>query len=137
MVSRRPFRTAQELFLAAEEAWRGVEEKDLLEAFSGHPKIGDRGILKKKFSGPHEWAEGEQSGVASSADGILNELAEGNITYESKFGFIFIICATGKSAAEMLGLLRQRLKNPRPLELRVAAAEQAKITKLRLEKLLL
>ncbi|MCE9532844.1 MAG: 2-oxo-4-hydroxy-4-carboxy-5-ureidoimidazoline decarboxylase [Planctomycetes bacterium] len=134
MLRRRPFASNDALFLAAGECETQMEKTDWLEAFAGHPRIGDVDGLRKKFATTADWSSGEQAGVAGAADAILHELAEGNRLYEERFGHIFIVCATGKSAAEMLHLLRERLPNDPETELRVAAAEQAKITRLRLEK---
>ena len=92
--------------------------------------------MVKKFAATAGWASGEQAGAAAASKETLEKLAAGNSAYQEKFGFIFIVCATGKSAAELLAILRARLPNAREAELKTAAAEQAKITKLRLEKLL-
>lgn len=136
MAQRRPFGSEAELFAAAEEIWQNLSPEDWREAFSHHPKIGDLASLRMKFAGTRQWSEGEQAGVTGAAEEILHALAEGNDAYEKKFGFIFIVCATGKSAQEMLTLLQQRLPNEPEIELKIAAAEQAKITRIRLEKLL-
>ena len=136
MIEKRPFKSNAELFETAAALWAGLKEEDWLEAFAGHPKIGDVKSLAKKFSSIRQWASGEQSGVDVATDEVLQRLAGGNSNYEKKFGFIFIVCATGKSAAEMLDLLNQRLPNDRGKELRIAAGEQEKITKIRLEKLI-
>ncbi len=124
------------LYFLATKCWDACLEPDYLEAFSHHPKIGDIDSLKKKFASTATWASGEQAGVNAADQATLEQLAEGNNLYEEKFGFIFIVCATGKSAAEMLDLLKQRLPNNREDELKIAAAEQHKITLIRLEKLL-
>jgi 2-oxo-4-hydroxy-4-carboxy-5-ureidoimidazoline decarboxylase len=123
------------LFRAAEQAWWDLSRQDWLEAFAAHPKIGDLDALRAKFATTAAWAAGEQSGVAGAPEEVLCELAASNRLYEETFGYIFIVCATGKTAAEMLELLRQRLGNQPDAELAVAAAEQWKITRLRLEKL--
>ncbi len=135
MLSKRPFQSADALFEAAEAIWWELSEDDWLEAFTHHPKIGDISSLREKFGNTKAWAEQEQGSVRQADDTVLQALAEGNRAYEEKFGFIFIVCATGKSAEEMLGLLQHRLPNSRESELRIAAAEQLKITCLRLEKL--
>jgi 2-oxo-4-hydroxy-4-carboxy-5-ureidoimidazoline decarboxylase len=136
MWARRPFGNRQALCAAAREVWGALTEKDWLEAFSHHPKIGDTEALQKKFAGTRQWAAGEQAGSARAAPETLEALARGNQDYERRFGFIFIICATGKSADEMLALLETRLKNSPYDELSIAAQEQAKITRVRLKKLL-
>ncbi|MFI5362673.1 MAG: 2-oxo-4-hydroxy-4-carboxy-5-ureidoimidazoline decarboxylase [Elusimicrobiota bacterium] len=133
---RRPFADKAAVLAAADAAWGWAVEKDWLEAFSHHPRIGGKDALRAKFAATKAWAEGEQSAVAAAGEETLDALEKGNAYYESRFGFIFIVCATGKSAVEMLSLLRARLPNERAHELRIAAAEQAKITKIRLEKLL-
>lgn len=120
----------------AEELWWQCSEDDWREAFTHHPKIGDIESLKKKFALTANWAAGEQSGTSSASQQTLEALAKGNDDYEKKFGYIFIVCATGKSADEMLSLLQSRLPNEPKKEIEIAADEQLKITKLRLEKLL-
>jgi allantoicase len=124
MMAARPMANA---FETAEEIWSALGEKEWLEAFAAHPRIGER-----KASG---WASQEQSGTASAANETLSALADANREYEEKFGFIYIVCATGKSAEEMLTIARERLANEREQELRNAADEQLKITKLRMMKL--
>ncbi len=136
MTGRRPFQNTEELFRAADEIWKSLAPKDWKEAFAHHPKIGDARALRDKFSATAAWAKGEQSGVTEASEEILRELAEGNKQYEEKFGYIFIVCATGTSAGELLSVLQQRLNNDPTSELIVAAEEQRKITRLRLEKLL-
>lgn len=131
-MERRPFGSDARLLRAARIEWFGLTEADWLEAFSHHPKIGDRASLAARFPATHDLSAREQSGVGSASARVLDELAEANEAYFNKFGFIFIVCATGKTAAEMLALLRARLANNRATELRTAAEEQAKITALRL-----
>ena len=126
----------EELLEKAEEIWYECSEDDWKEAFAHHPKIGDVESLTKKFASTAQWASGEQSGVNTATEESITALAEGNHLYEEKFGYIFIVCATGKSAEEMLTLLRDRLKNNPEKEIKIAAAEQNKITKLRLQKLI-
>ena len=136
VAAQRPFANAAAVLSAADEAWWKLDRADWLEAFTHHPKIGDIDSLRAKFATTKEWAAGEQSGVNAADEDVLRGLADGNRDYEKRFGHIFIVCATGKSAQEMLTLLRERLKNDADKELRIAAGEQAKITKIRLEKLL-
>jgi 2-oxo-4-hydroxy-4-carboxy-5-ureidoimidazoline decarboxylase len=107
-----------------------------LEAFKIHPRIGDIESLRKKFASTASWASDEQSGASEAAEDVLHELSEGNDHYEKKFGYIFIVCATGKSATEMLTLLKNRLHNNPEAEFAIACEEQKKITNLRLDKLL-
>ena len=136
MASRFPFSDSKMLYEKAEEVWKNCSEKDWLEAFEHHPKIGDLKSLEKKFASTKEWAGGEQAGVNTASRKIIEQLAEKNADYERKFGYIFIVCATGKSAVEMLQILNSRLPNKPEDEIKIAAAEQAKITKIRLQKLL-
>ncbi|MFC3678549.1 2-oxo-4-hydroxy-4-carboxy-5-ureidoimidazoline decarboxylase [Bacterioplanoides pacificum] len=136
MVAARPFSSKEQCLQAAEQVWAKLDEADYLQAFEGHPKIGDVSSLKAKYAHTKELASGEQSSVNEACDEVIERLAQGNHEYHKKNGFIFIVCATGKSAAEMLELLEQRLPNSREQELVNAAAEQAKITAIRLNKLL-
>jgi OHCU decarboxylase len=132
MMARRPFGRDAKLLSVARIEWFGLTEADWLEAFAQHPRIGDRDSLAAKFPATHDLSSKEQAGVDAARTDVLDELAEANERYLERFGFIFIVCATGKSAKEMLELLRDRLKNDRAAEIRVAAEEQAKITTLRL-----
>jgi OHCU decarboxylase len=136
MEAQRPFGDARELLAAADEIWRSLGENDWLEAFAAHPKIGGRRAAREQDAQAESWSEQEQSGARLAARATLDELAEANRAYEEKFGHIFIVCATGKSAGEMLEILRARLPNDARTELFNAAEEQRKITRLRLEKLL-
>jgi 2-oxo-4-hydroxy-4-carboxy-5-ureidoimidazoline decarboxylase len=115
--------------------WWALEPSDWLEAFHSHPKIGEKKAAAEVSSQSKQWSGQEQAGVRAANQETLDSLAQLNQDYEQKFGFIFIVCATGKSAAEMLELLRERLSNEPDAELRIAAAEQAKITEIRLKKL--
>lgn len=136
MAAGRPYADPASLLLAADRAWAGTRAGDWLEAFRHHPRIGDRKALEARFAGTRSWSAGEQGGVATADASVLDALAEGNQAYEARFGHVFLVCASGKAAGEMLDLLRRRLHNAPEAELQVAAAEQAKITRLRLEKLL-
>jgi 2-oxo-4-hydroxy-4-carboxy-5-ureidoimidazoline decarboxylase len=136
MVKCRPFKDQDAVFKSCEATWTALLPRDWLEAFLAHPRIGGRDALREKFSATKDWAQGEQAGAAKADEAVLSALETGNAEYEDKFGFIFIVCATGKSAAEMLALLKARLPNDQATEMKNAAAEQAKITKIRLEKLL-
>lgn len=136
MVAGRPYANTEALRAAADRAASSLSREDWLEAFRHHPKIGDRDALRARFATTEAWAASEQGGVSAATDATLDALAEGNRAYEARFGHIFIVCATGKSADEMLSLLRARIGNAPDAELRIAAAEQAKITRIRLEKLL-
>ncbi|MDM7861343.1 2-oxo-4-hydroxy-4-carboxy-5-ureidoimidazoline decarboxylase [Alteromonas sp. ASW11-36] len=136
MVAKRPFDSAQQLFNAADAVWCELGETDYLAAFEGHPQIGDVSTLREKYAATADKAGHEQSGMQVATDEMLQEMMRLNKAYLDKFGFIFIVCATGKSANEMLGLIRARVCNDRATELAIAAGEQAKITRIRLEKLL-
>ncbi len=135
MTVSRPFHSPDDLFLRAESIWNNLEETDWKEAFAHHPKIGGMDLLRRKFLAVRTWAEDEQAGTGIASEAALRALAVENVKYERKFGYIFIVCATGKSADEMLLLLRERLRNHPDEELRISAGEQSKITRLRLEKL--
>jgi len=127
MTARRPFRSTEQLMQVADEVWWSLEPADWLEALSHHPRIGERAA---------GWARDEQSGARGASDETAKALAKFNHEYERTFGHVFVIFATGKTADEMLAALQHRLTNDAATELRNGAAEQAKITKLRLEKLL-
>jgi len=131
-----PFATADKLYAAADAIWDSLTETDWREAFAHHPKIGDMDALREKFASTAAWAAGEQGAVQQASEATLQGLKAGNEAYERHFGYIFIVCATGKSAGEMLALLQARLLHSPAQEIHVAMAEQAKITRLRLEKLL-
>ncbi len=135
MAARRPYNTVESVMKMADDLWARMDRTDVLEAFRHHPKIGDVASLRTRFASTSQWASGEQSGVQSAGEDVLQRLANGNAEYEEKFGYIFIVCATGKTAPEMLELLEQRLGNRPADELRIAAGEQAKITQIRLGKL--
>lgn len=136
LTSARPFASLNELIAEAERAWWSLDSDDWLEAFHSHPKIGDRKAAAPTAVEAQQWSEDEQSGIRDSTQQTFDALAQLNQTYEEKFGYIFIVCASGKSSEEMLAMLRDRLKNNAAEELRIAADEQAKIAELRLRKLL-
>lgn len=136
MLARRPFGDDATLHAAAQQVWAACGDDDVREALSHHPEIGaDLDALRDRFRSTATWSAGEQAGVAEADEATLVALRDGNVRYREKFGHIFVVCATGKSAAEMLALLQARIDNDAATELRIAAAEQAKITALRLEKL--
>jgi OHCU decarboxylase len=126
MEKSRPFASEIALYTTAERRFAGLDRDDWLAAFATHPRIGERAT---------GWSQQEQAQAASAASSVLTELALANRRYEERFGHIFIVCATGKTVEEMLALLTSRLDNDPPTELAIAAAEQSKITRLRLEKL--
>jgi len=136
MLARRPFGTSDALLGAADELWWSLAADDWLEAFAHHPRIGERDAAAARSARAASWSADEQRGAGAAADDVRAALAEGNREYERRFGHIYLVCATGKSADELLALLRARLSNDPATELRVAAGEQAKITRLRLEKML-
>jgi OHCU decarboxylase len=129
ILEARPFASLERLEAAATECWWRLRPSDWLEAFSKHPKIGEKNEVSA-------WSAQEQRGMNSAPAQVTERLAEMNRLYFEKFGWIFIVCATGKSAEEMLSLLESRLSNGPEEELGIAAAEQSKITLLRLKKLL-
>src|SRR6185369_7999772 len=137
MSNDRPYSTLEALITHADRVWWSLSAKDWLEAFRSHPKIGEKKPGDKVSARSQQWSGQEQAGVSSAPQDTVNSLAELNRAYEEKFGFIFIICATGKTSEEMLSALKERLANDSDTELRLAAAEQAKITALRLKKLLI
>ncbi len=149
MAAARPFAHMDAAAVSADDIWSALDEADWLEAFAAHPRIGsDRAGGSGESSGPGKsrgsggldpnqtWAAQEQARVADAAPDVRERLAARNRDYEVRFGYIFIVCATGKSAGEMLGLLESRMANDPHTELRIAADEQRKITRLRLAKLL-
>lgn len=131
-----PFNSIEDLISKSDSVWSKSTRADGLEAFTHHPKIGDIKSLEKKFASTKEWAGGEQAGVNTAGQETLIALAEGNEAYDKKFGYIFIVCATGKSAEEMLALLNARINNDAETELKIAMNEQNKITHIRLNKLI-
>ena len=136
MCEKRPFANAEEVYSLANSIWNQLGKEDFLEAFSHHPQIGaSREALEKKFPSTKGWSAQEQAGMQQANDDVIDRLVRGNKAYLEAFGYIFIVCATGKSAEEMCALLEERLGNDPQQELYVAAAEQAKITIIRLEKL--
>jgi 2-oxo-4-hydroxy-4-carboxy-5-ureidoimidazoline decarboxylase len=136
MLERRPFAGTSQLMAAAAEVYAGLQPHEYLEAFAHHPQIGaDLGELARKFASTASWSAGEQAGVANADLATLTALRDRNHAYHARFGYIFIVCATGKSAREMLQLLEARITNDPATELQIAAAEQAKIMQLRLQKL--
>ena len=143
LTERRPFATLNQLLAQAGDVWWTLDQRDWLEAFRSHPKIGEKKAAAHTAAvaadvvatQSQQWSAEEQQGVARAGEAV-EKLARLNRAYEEKFGFIFIVCATGKSTDEILALLETRLENEPAAELRIAAAEQAKITGLRLRKLL-
>ena len=135
MLAGRPFADDADVFGAAERAWWELGGDDWLEAFATHPRIGDRAAGDPRHAATRDWSRQEQAGTAVADADTMRALAAGNGEYERRFGHVFLICAARRSATEMLAELRRRLGNAPDVELRVAAQEQAKITRLRLERL--
>ena len=136
MTEARPFTSLDTLLASADDIWWSLDRNDWLEAFRSHPKIGEKKAADPVSTQAHQWSGQEQSGVATASQETVDSLATLNRAYEEKFGFIFIICATGKTSGEMLTALRERIEHDAADELPIAAAEQSKITALRLKKLL-
>lgn len=136
MAQAFPINDLESLLGRAEKEWDDCAAEDWKEAFTHHPKIGDIDSLAKKFAATAQWASGEQQAVNTATQEVLTQLANANSNYENKFGYIFIICASGKTAEKMLQLLQERLGNSPATEIKIAMKEQNKITQLRLQKLL-
>ncbi len=133
--SLRPFDSEEAVLEAAERIWWTLEESDWLEAFAAHPRIGARGVPAPEHAATAAWSKAEQAATERAQAEVLDRLAEMNRRYEARFGYIFIVCATGKSAAEMLEVIESRFTNAPEDEIRVGAREQARITRIRLEKI--
>ena len=136
MGMERPFHDLQGILAKADAIWWSLDAEDWLEAFSRHPKIGEKESERAQEKDARQWSEQEQAGTHSADEETRVALREANHEYERKFDHIYIVCATGKTADEMLTILKERLQNDKDKELRVAAEEQRKITHLRLGKLL-
>ena len=132
----RPFWDVGQLLRIGRRVWFELGGEDWLEAFRAHPRIGESKADADTGPEARRWSEGEQARAREASAGTLDELARANREYEERFGFIYIVCATGRTAEEMLALLRERLSNDPDTELRVAAEEQWRITELRLKKFL-
>ena len=133
MAAERPFRMLDDLYSAAEATWFSSTPADWLEAFAAHPKIGTSSTAKSRSG---KWSAGEQDKAGKASDEVKRKLDEVNRLYEEKFGFIFIVCATGRTAEDLLADCIARLRNSAADEIRIAAREQHDITVLRLNKLL-
>jgi allantoicase len=128
MASRWPFASTETMLEEADAIWHSLDVEAWLEAFGAHPKIGGRTSSAVSRQ--------EQSGVATASPGQREELLRLNIDYERRFGYIFIICAAGKTTGEIVAALNERLQNPPEVEIHIAAEQQRQITRLRLLKLL-
>lgn len=135
VAAQRPYASRAALFDAADRAWLQAGASAWREAFAGHPRIGERAHAASGVTQRH-WSEQEQSAAQRADAAVRAELADAQREYEQRFGHIFLVCATGRSAEEILASLRERLHNDPDTELRVAAEEQRRITRLRLEKML-
>jgi 2-oxo-4-hydroxy-4-carboxy-5-ureidoimidazoline decarboxylase len=133
IVALRPIGSVVELSLAADRVWSAMEEADWMEAFACHPRIGERKAARASAKS-QAWSREEQSSAEDAAEAVMAELAAGNALYDERFGFTYIVCATGKSVEEMLSILNRRLANERTAELREAAEQQRQITQIRLGK---
>jgi 2-oxo-4-hydroxy-4-carboxy-5-ureidoimidazoline decarboxylase len=134
VAARRPYVNAEALHKTADSVWWKLERADWLEAFSHHPQIGDRPASGSESA--RQWTAGEQAGARIATDDVKARLARANRAYFEKFGYIYIVCATGKTAEGMLAILNQRLQNDLASELSIAAEQQRLITRIRLDKLL-
>jgi len=133
MVALRPYSGIESLSITADELWRTMGEPDWLEAIAMHPRIGEH-KASTADSVSKAWSQQEQSSARGATQRVVDELAEGNRQYEERFGFTYIVCATGKSAEEMLAILHRRLMNDRAIELREAAEQQRQIMQIRIGK---
>jgi OHCU decarboxylase len=134
VTAQRPYSSVEALHKTADTIWWKLGRADWLEAFGHHPQIGEK-PASGSGAAP-QWAEGEQAGTRAATDDVKERLARANRAYRDKFGYIYIVCATGKSAEAMLAILNQRLQNDAASELSIAAEQQRLITRIRLEKLL-
>jgi 2-oxo-4-hydroxy-4-carboxy-5-ureidoimidazoline decarboxylase len=132
MLAHRPFGSQERALRAAREEWFALSPDDWREAFTHHPRIGDLEGLRQKFGAAQDLSTREQAGVSSASPEVLAELLAANREYEARFGYIFIVCATGRSAGDMLEMLRGRLRNSAEEEILIAAEEHARICELRL-----
>ena len=131
MIEGRPYASADEVYKAADAAMADLTEADIDEALAGHPRIGER-----PGAGHSAWSNREQASVANATDDTLGALAEANRAYEERFGHVYVVCATGKSADELLAILNKRLENDPATERRVVRAELGEINRIRLERML-
>jgi 2-oxo-4-hydroxy-4-carboxy-5-ureidoimidazoline decarboxylase len=134
MAARRPFPDVTTLLAASDETWNNLTAADWIEAFRSHPRIGESRAAQSALAQSATWSVQEQEKIANAGDAVKIGLAEANLEYERRFRHIFIVCATGKSAPEILEILRRRLQNDDATELHEAAEEQRQITRIRLKK---
>jgi OHCU decarboxylase len=133
VAAQRPFGNVEDLFAASDKVWATMQEPDWMEAFRAHPRIGERKV-EHATSQSKRWSSQEQASVDAAHTDTLSQLAASNERYEQLFGITYIVCATGKSADEMLAILQRRLMSDRQTELREAAEQQRQITQIRLRK---
>jgi 2-oxo-4-hydroxy-4-carboxy-5-ureidoimidazoline decarboxylase len=136
MLARRPFARVDQLLAAADEAWRTTGPKDWDEAFTHHPRIGERQAAAPVSATARAWSAGEQAAAVAAGAAVRAALVEANTAYERRFGRIYLVCAAGRSAEELLADIAARMKNDPERERGVAVEEQRKITRLRLETLI-
>jgi 2-oxo-4-hydroxy-4-carboxy-5-ureidoimidazoline decarboxylase len=134
MALKRPIRDETALLTTSDAIWQSLGESDWFDAFRSHPRIGESRAEHNSAPQSSAWSAQEQQKAATAEDSVKMALKQGNLEYERKFGRIFIVCATGKSASEILEILRRRLHNDDATELRQAAEEQRQIMHLRLKK---
>lgn len=136
MIDAAPFQSKEQLLMIGKKLWFSTNKSGWMEAFLHHPEIGNIDSLRKKYNQGRNLSETEQSGINEATDNILLDLSNQNKAYKSKFGFIFIVFATGKTARQMLDLLNDRINNTKEQEMKTAINEQWKITNLRINNLL-
>lgn len=137
MTALRPIANISALSEEADRVWGTMQEADWLEAFACHPRIGERKVSAHAGAQSAAWSKAEQERASAASENVLAEIASGNQQYEERFGFTYIVCATGKSADEMLAILKRRLGSTREAELREAAEQQRQIMQIRLGKWLI
>lgn len=133
MAAMRPIESILQMSETADRVWSTMREPDWLEAFACHPRIGERKAAQATRQS-ERWSQQEQAGSTKAEEQLLIELAELNALYEQRFGFTYIVCATGKNADEMLEILKRRINSDRDSELREAAEQQRQIMQIRLGK---
>lgn len=135
MIARRPWTSLEDLLASSDEVGRVLVDEDWFEAFSHHPRLGESQAAVPQDARARGWSAGEQAALSGAAVELKHALASANAAYEQQFGYICVVCATGKDSEELLAITRARLGNSPQIELRIAAEEQRKITRLRLKKL--
>jgi 2-oxo-4-hydroxy-4-carboxy-5-ureidoimidazoline decarboxylase len=136
MLAGRPYRSEGALFAASDHATAELDARGLEQALAGHPRIGEAAPAHGGDGRSAAWSKGEQAGVATAGEDVLRELSAANAAYERRFGHVYLVCASGRSAAELLAVCQARLDNGPETERGVVLGELAKINRLRLGKLL-